>query len=244
MTRLRTESQLGWGLCQFLGETCLPSVTVDAVKRAEARERLMITGRRSGKRAALKAAVEHHARTAKPSREAQPVVLDETGFFDEEAFAEIERTMGRTVLITAPGARVQAVDTDEHAFTVGQTVEMTLPDPPPEVAFWWLSYANDEGCAGVAIVRLRGEQSTERAAERARQLGLEPKGEWEIAAFSFPADGDEAELALMARHADRFLTTTEAEAAFAAQSIGSFEAETGRTVDTSGVGVSHTKGSP
>lgn len=155
MTRLRTESQLGWGLCQFIGETCLPSVTVDAQKRAEARERRVML-----------AAFEN---------------------------------------------------------------------------FWWLSYANDEGCAGVAIVRLTGEQTTERAAERARQLGLEPKGEWEIAAIAFPADGDEAELALMARHADRFFTTTEAEGIFAAQSIGSFEEETGRTVDTSGVGVSHTK---
>jgi len=93
---------------------------------------------------------------------------------------------------------------------------------------WWLSYADDHRCAGVAIVRVTGAQTAEHAADVARALKLTPEGTWQVAAIQMP----EEEEALAERYAGRLLTTAEAAAAFEAQSIGSFEEETGRVVDT------------
>lgn len=88
-------------------------------------------------------------------------------------------------------------------------------------SFWWLSYADDHRCAGVAIVRVTGEQSAKHAADVARALGLTPAGDWQVMGIQVP----EEERALAERFAGRFLTIAEAESAFAAQSIKSFEAQ-------------------
>jgi hypothetical protein len=110
----------------------------------------------------------------------------------------------------------------------GACMQCDAEEPPATVhtydgreSLWWLSYADDHRCAGVAIVRVTGEQSAKHAADVARARGLTPAGEWQVMGIQVP----EEERALAERFAGRFLTITEAESAFAAQSIKSFEAQ-------------------
>lgn len=105
-----------------------------------------------------------------------------------------------------------------------------LDAPEPEVqtyrtdsSLWWLSWANDNGCAGIAIVEVKGEQSAKAAAAVAERLGLVPAGDWQVAGVQIP----EQQRAEHEPFVGRFLTTAEAEVAFAAQSIKSYQAEQG-----------------
>lgn len=214
--KLRTEDALGYFSTQMLGSLALPAVTVDA-------QRVVMQGRRRGMSETLTESLWRAALTTGVSR----------------------FTVGAPVLL----------DVEDHChcarcglLLVGGNVCMNCDVDPPETrtfdtreSFWWLSYADDSRCAGVAIVRLAGEQSETRAAERARELGLQPAGEWQIAAIQAP----EEERALMEAHADCLLTTAEAEVAFAAKAIKTWEAENpGKEFDASGVGVIEPKDLP
>ena len=147
-------------------------------------------------------------------------------------------------------ARDMAILSIEHCSHCGAllggmygTVCMTCDVDPPEEdtrtystqeSLWWLSFADDTTCAGVAIVRLEGEQSTARALDVAQALGITPAGAWQTMGIHVPLE----EQAQCEPHAGRFLTPAEAAAAFEAQSIRTFEEENpGREVDPGSFGV-------
>jgi hypothetical protein len=206
--RFRNHSHLGWYALEMLGQISLPSVTRSVVeddrKKRVAREIMRERTVARARELAKKLHERSHRGRAGGKTEAMRVAIDEARDFECPA--------GSNLLITG---------SPEHREYDGQD------------SLWWLSFADDESCAGVAIVRVSGEQSAERAAEEAGRLGIAPLGHWQIAAIQVP----EEERAQAQPYAGRFLTTTEATEVFQAQSIKSFEAETGREVDCSEIGV-------
>lgn len=129
-----------------------------------------------------------------------------------------------------PAQRRLALDEATTLHGHARLAELGLDAPEPEVqtyrtdsSLWWLSWANDNGCAGIAIVEVKGEQSAKAAAAVAERLRLAPVGDWQVAGVQVPEEHRAAHEPFVGR----FLTTAEAEAAFAAQSIKSYEAEQG-----------------
>lgn len=101
-------------------------------------------------------------------------------------------------------------------------VYAALERPPPE-ALWWLSFADDTRCAGLAIVSVTGDQTLQHATSTARRLGLVPEGAWQVAGVPVP----ERFRAQCAPHAGKLLTVDQVDALaeLEARSIKSLEAE-------------------
>lgn len=107
------------------------------------------------------------------------------------------------------------------ATVVAETVDLARELGVPH-QLWWLSFANDMCCAGIALVWLDGEQTLERAAQAAVDQGLTPPGgPWEV----FGCEVPEQERAPHLPHAGRLLTTAEAADLFGAKSLGAWEGE-------------------
>lgn len=207
--RLRQDSELGWLMLQLMGALCMPSVTRDAVLAAP-----LMQGRKSGKAAALRfledswprADTDREAGTAQPqTRSPGPALMGGT----TASCARCGWPLGGMY-----GAVCMDCDVDPQD-------EMTTSTYSTTESLWWLSYADDQRCAGVAIVRVTGAQTTEHAADVARALELTPPGQWQVMGLQVP----EEERATAEPYAGRFLTTAEAVAAFAARSIKSWEEE-------------------
>jgi hypothetical protein len=104
----------------------------------------------------------------------------------------------------------------------GMLAALRRDDAKPARELWWLSFANDVLCVGVALVWLDGEQTLERAAQAAADQGIAPQGgPWEVFGCEVPED----ERTRHEAYAGRLLTTHEAAAVFGAKRLGDWEDE-------------------
>ena len=229
--RFRESSELGWLMLQTLGALCLPYVTRDAQAWEAARNRALI-GRQSGKRQALF------------DQLTEGLFIDSANLHPkQQEFASVDSGRYASKLADAKPTSIAAKarrivgkrEIRTELFDVDRRVEeLSITTYDSRDSLWWLSWADDHQCAGVAIVQVIGEPSTSNAAHAAEVLGLVPEGAWQLAAIQIP----EEERAQCEPHAGRFLTTKEAETIFQAQSIRSWEAENpDRPIDTSEIGV-------
>lgn len=247
--RFRATSELGWYAAQMLGSLALPSVARDAVKIKGARA-VMLAGRAGGKAKSLREAVDRLDAYPK-QREAFSRTLVGTDSSTGSA-PQQTRSQGPAPSVMASGDMADAFAYALKATRCprcgaalggmyGSACMDCDVDPPAETVtysttdgLWWLSWADDHRCAGIAIVRVRGEQSTLAAAREAERLDLVPEGAWQLAGIQVP----EEQRAVHAPHVGRFLTTAEATELLQAQSLKSFEAENpGKTLDLDQLGI-------